>query len=65
MPLHTFGVLATLPSGTQALASVGEYSSPLFTDLLPFAFFGGGIFLGLGLIAFIILIIARAMSHHT
>lgn len=40
-----FGVLFTFPSSTPLLAGVGAYSSPLFDELLPFAY----IIMGFGL----------------
>lgn len=59
MPLLS---LATLPSSTTFLASVGEWSGSIFSDLLPFAIYAIGIILGVGLIAFIIFIIFKGLS---
>lgn len=46
--------LATLPSASEFFASTSEWSSPMFTDLLPFAMLAIGLFLGIALIYFII-----------
>lgn len=57
-----YGLLATLPSGTSTLAGIGEYSSPLFEDLLPFALFAMGIIAGVALVGFLINIVRTAFK---
>jgi len=55
--------LATVPSSSVIMANLGEYSAPLFTDLLPFAYLIGGLLIGAGLIVLVISGIAYAVSH--
>lgn len=50
--------LAVLPSSTTFLADIGEWSSPIFSDLLPFGTFAIGVILGVALIGFIIAAVA-------
>lgn len=45
--------LLVIPSSTVLLASTGEYSSGLFTDLLPIVFLGAGLLVGGLLVWFI------------
>lgn len=46
-----------LPSATSTLASLGSYSLPLVSDLLPLLYFAGGIFLGVAIIGFSISVV--------
>lgn len=62
MVFPLMSVIATLPSSTQFIASIGEWSSPLFNDLLPFGIFAIGILLGVGLISFIIIIVSKVVD---
>jgi len=58
-----YGILFTLPSASDLLASTSEYSSPMFNDMLPIAILAVGVFLGLFIIGFIIKTIT-GMRHH-
>lgn len=53
--------LATLPNPAEFMVSVGAWSSPLFSDLLPFATFAVGLILGVFLIGFVV----RAVKNLT
>lgn len=46
--------LVSLPEPTDFLASTTEWSSPIFTDLLPFVYLAAGLAVGIGLVALII-----------
>jgi len=65
VPVAHASELATLPSSTTFLASIGDWSSSIFTDLLPFATLAVGVVLGLGLLSFVIVAFSRAISRHT
>jgi len=54
------GILFTLPDASTTLASVGAYSSPIMTDLLPIAILGIGVFLGFFIVQFLIGAVAGA-----
>lgn len=62
-----YGVLFTLPDATSTLASVGAYSSPLFSDFLPLINLIGGfalpviiVLLAVAAVTFLI----RVLTHH-
>lgn len=52
-----FGVLFTLPDASTTLASVGAYSSPVFSDLFPIL----ELIVGIGLAIAIVIWIAEAV----
>lgn len=54
--------LATFPAPATLMTEVGSWSSPLFTDLLPFAYFGVGMILGGMLVRYIVDITASAIG---
>jgi len=54
--------LATMPTSSQFMASIGAWSSPFFNDLLPFAIFAIGILLGALLIYFLIHIVQNVVG---
>lgn len=56
--------LAVLPSSTSFLADVSEWSSPIFSDLLPFAIFAIGFILGIALVAFLPAIVGKIFHHN-
>lgn len=56
------GVLATVPSSTELMGQIGSYSAPLFSDLLPFAEFAIGIFVGAALVLFLIMAVSNAVN---
>jgi len=53
MPTTT---LVSLPNPTDFLASIGAWSSPLFTSLTPFIYYAVGITLGVFFVWFLIYI---------
>jgi len=55
--------LATLPNPADMMTSIGVWSSPLFTDLLPFALYAVGIMAGVFLITFLIEMAKSAFGH--
>jgi len=46
--------LVSLPTPTNFLASTTEWSSPVFSDFLPFIYLAGGIAVALGIVAMVI-----------
>jgi len=58
-----FGTLLTLPDASTTLAAVGDYSAPIFTDLLPFFYLAIGVFLGLFVVSWLIGLVARHVFH--
>jgi len=55
--------MPVLPTASTTLAGMGEWAQPVFNSMLPYAYFAGGILLGLGLILFIIWG-ASTIFHH-
>lgn len=55
--------LVTLPSASTLLASSSDWSAPIFTDLLPFVYLAVGVFVAIGLLAFIPGIFAKVFHH--
>lgn len=55
--------LATLPNPATFMTDIGAWSSPIFTDLLPFAVFAIGIILGFAFIRFIINTVSNATDN--
>jgi hypothetical protein len=58
-----FVALATLPSSSDFLASIGAWSGDIFTALLPFAIYAIGVILGFFLIRFLVQIISGALHR--
>lgn len=56
------GTLFTLPNATTTMAGIGEYSSPLFSDLFPIVILTVGIFLGLFIAGWIISVVAMKVG---
>lgn len=54
-----FGVLFNLPPGTTTLANLGETASPLFDELAPLVWWGGGLIAGAGIVVLIFTLIYR------
>jgi len=54
------GVLFTVPDATTSLASISEWSSPLFTEFWPYAMIAIGIFLGIWGVKFVV----SLFTHH-
>jgi hypothetical protein len=55
--------MPTLPGATTTLAGMGAWSQPVFEGMLPYAYFAGGVLLGVGIILFIIYIATTVVSH--
>lgn len=51
---NMLSVIATLPSATTTLNEAGAWSSVIVEDLWPFAMLAVGVFLGFGILMFII-----------
>lgn len=59
-----YGILFTLPDASTTLASVGAYSGPISSDLMPLVFLSVGVFLGLFIVGWIISAVANGTGTH-
>jgi hypothetical protein len=58
-----FGTLFTLPSASSTLEGLSAYSSPIFSDFWPAIELVGGIAIGIGVVAILIIVLTRVMHR--
>lgn len=57
--------LVTFPNPASFLASVGAWADPIFSDLLPFAYFALGVIAAIFFIIFIINVLSKLLHRHS
>lgn len=55
--------MPVLPSATTTLSGLSDWAQPIFNSLLPYAYFAGGVLLGVGIILFLIFITTMVVHH--